>query len=252
MSAGKLPESVMVFAAGLGTRMRPITDTLPKPLVRVGGKCLIDHMLDRLAEAGVSQAVVNVHYLADQVEAHLRGRAAPRVAVSDERARLLDQGGGIKRALPRLGSGPFFACNTDAFWVAEREPVLARLAQAFDPARMDMLLLVADTATSIGVEGQGDFDMSADSRLTRRREGHKAAYVYTGVAILKPDPFAQTRDEVFRLAPFFFDAAARGRLYGYRLAATWLHVGTPAAVAEAGAVMESAAMAQAARLPAGA
>jgi N-acetyl-alpha-D-muramate 1-phosphate uridylyltransferase len=184
MSAGKLPDSVMVFAAGLGTRMRPVTNRLPKPLVKVGGKALIDHMLDRFADAGVARAVVNVHYLADQIEAHLQGRARPRIVISDERAQLLDQGGGIKRALPLLGGGPFLVCNTDAFWTGETAPALAGLAAAWDPAKMDMLLLLAEAATSVGVDWPGDFSMDAEGRLTKRDEGSVAPFVYSGVAIL--------------------------------------------------------------------
>jgi N-acetyl-alpha-D-muramate 1-phosphate uridylyltransferase len=230
----------MVFAAGLGTRMRPVTDRLPKPLVKVGGKALMDHMLDRFAEAGVARAVVNVHYLGDMVEAHLRGRSHPQVLISDERAKLLDQGGGIKRALPLLGPGPFLVCNTDAFWIDETAPVLAGLAAAWDSDKMDMLLLVAERATSVGVDWPGDFDMDAQGRLTKRAEGAVSRFVYSGVAILKPEPFATEAADMFRLAPFFFDAAKRGRLYGHALAGAWLHVGTPQAIGEAEAALARA------------
>src|SRR5271157_4698262 len=129
-----VPKTAMVFAAGLGTRMRPITDAIPKPLVKVGGRTLIDHCLDRLAEAGVGKAIVNVHWLADRIEAHLATRAAPRIVISDERARLLDQGGGIKKALPLIGGAPFFICNTDALWIEGPRSELDRLIKFFDPA----------------------------------------------------------------------------------------------------------------------
>lgn len=230
----------MVFAAGLGTRMRPLTASVPKPLVAVGGRTLLDHMLDRLAAAGVTRAIVNVHHLADQIEAHLARRTSPKIVISDERDRLLDQGGGIRRALSLLGTAPFLVCNTDAFWIGEPRSNLARLAAAWDAGRMDVLLLVADRKRSVGADGKGDFDMGDDGRLTRPREGAEARWIYSGVGILKPEFFAGPRDEAFRLAPLFFDAAGRGRLFGYALEGLWLHVGTPGAVAEAAAAMERA------------
>ncbi len=223
----------MVFAAGLGTRMRPVTDTLPKPLVRVGGRAMLDHMLDRLAEAGVRRAIVNVHYLADQIEAHLIGRRVPEIVLSDERVRLLDQAGGIRKALGDLGSQPFLICNTDALWVEEVESSLNHLADLWDASRMDVLLLVADAATSVGVDWPGDFTMEADGRLTKRREGTVAPFVYAGVGITKPELFAALAEEPVKLAPFFFRAAEEGRLFGCRLEGRWLHVGTPEAIAEA-------------------
>ncbi len=234
------PDAAMVFAAGLGTRMRPVTDHLPKPLVRVGGRTMLDHTLDRLADAGVRRAVVNVHYLADQIEAHLASRREPAVTVSDERDRLLDQGGGIRRALPLLGPGPVLACNTDALWLEGPRSNLKRLFAAWDPARMDALLLVAPTATSIGVDWAGDFAMDEHGRLERRREGVVTPFVYAGVGLLGPEPFGQAADEVFKLAPVFFEAAERGRLFGARLEGVWMHVGTPEAIGEAEAAIERA------------
>ena len=228
-----MPDVAMIFAAGLGTRMRPITDTLPKPLVTVAGRTLLDHNLDRFAAAGVKRAIVNVHWLADQIEAHVAGRAAPEIVISDERAKLLDQGGGIRKALPHLGDAPFFLCNTDAFWIEGPRSNLARLAARFDPQKMDVLMLVAAAATSVGVDWPGDFTMDHDGRLTRREERQVAPFVYSGVAIVKPELFAQEEREVFRLAPFFFEAAEKGRLYGERLDGLWLHVGTPEAIREA-------------------
>lgn len=229
----KRPTTAMVMAAGLGKRMRPITDTLPKPLIEVAGKPLIDHMLERLAQAGVTKAVVNVHYLADLLEAHLRTVQAPRIVVSDERERLLDQGGGILKALPDLGPDPFFICNTDAFWLEGPRSNVDALARAWDPERMDVLLLVAPTVSSIGVDWAGDFTMDADGRLTKRREGCVAPFAYAGIGIFKPSLLADPPGEVFGLARYFFAAAAEGRLHGVRLDGLWLHVGTPQAVAEA-------------------
>ena len=223
----------MVFAAGLGTRMRPVTDTIPKPLVRVAGRALIDHMLDRLAESGVKRAVVNVHYKADQIVRHLAGRTRPEIVISDESAELLDQGGGIMKALPHLGSKPFLICNTDAIWIQNGVWSLQRLYDAWEPKRMDALLLVASTTHSIGVDWAGDFHMDSEGRLTKRRERLVSPFVYSGVGVLKPELFAGETRKIFRLAPTFFDAAEKGRLYGLRLDGLWLHVGTPEAIGEA-------------------
>lgn len=233
MAPPQMPEAAMVFAAGLGARMRPITQSLPKPLVKVAGKALIDHCLDRFAEAGVARAIVNVHWLADQIEAHLAARAEPSIVISDERALLLDQGGGIKRALPLIGDAPFFLCNTDAFWIEGPRSNLQRLAAAFDPERMDAALLVASSAGAVGVDWPGDFSFDPDGRLQPREDRHVAPFVYTGVGIIKPELFAGEQQDVFRLAPFFFEAARKGRLFGQRLDGLWLHVGRPESIAEA-------------------
>ena len=228
-----VPDTVMVFAAGLGKRMRPVTDALPKPLVKIGGRAMIDHMLDRFAEIGVKRAIVNVHYLADQLEQHLAKRTAPEIIISDEREKLLDQGGGIKKVLPLIGGAPFFICNTDAIWLEGARSNLARLAERWDADAMDILLLVAASATSVGVDWAGDFLMDTQGRLSRRGESDVAPFVYAGVGIIKPQLFAGVKEDVFRLAPFFFSAAERGRLFGQRLDGQWLHIGTPAAIEEA-------------------
>jgi MurNAc alpha-1-phosphate uridylyltransferase len=221
----------MVFAAGLGTRMRPITDKRPKPLVSVAGRTLIDRALDEFEEAGVETAIVNVHHLADQIESHLASRARPRIVISNERDLLLDQGGGIKKALPLIGDDPFFISNTDAFWIdAARSNILA-LAEAFDADRMDAALLLAPTQESVGIDWGGDFDLDAQGRIIRR-EGPKP-YVYAGVGLMKPQLFVGVADDVFKLAPFFFEAARKGRLYGVVSSGLWLHVGTVAAIDEA-------------------
>src|SRR5882724_2437436 len=164
------PKCAMVLAAGLGTRMRAFSGQIPKPLVQVGGKPLIDYVLDRLAEQGVERAVVNVHHLADQIERHLAYRERPKILISDERAELLGTAGGVVKALPELGDAPFFHVNSDTIWIDGVKPNLGRLAAAFEPARMDALLLVAPTATSIGYAGRGDFSMAPDGRLIRRGE----------------------------------------------------------------------------------
>jgi MurNAc alpha-1-phosphate uridylyltransferase len=229
----EMPSRAMVFAAGRGTRMRPITDSLPKPLVKVAGTPMLDHMLDRLAAAEVDTAIVNVHHLADQIELHLRHRTAPRILISDERDLLLEQGGGIRKVLAELGPDPFFICNTDALWLEGPRSNLRALARSWNPDIMDVLLLVASSATSVGIDWPGDFTMDGEGRLTRRAERQVAPFVYSGVGIVKPELFAGETRRVFPLSPFFFAAAERGRLYGQRLDGLWLHVGTPEAIGEA-------------------
>ena len=226
-------DTAMVFAAGLGTRMRPITNHIPKPLVEIGGRTMLDHMLDRLAEGGVTRAIVNVHHLADQIETHLNGRTRPQIVISDERAKLLDQGGGIRKVLPLIGDADFFICNTDAVWLEGPHSTIAAMREAWRPDEMDILLLVAATSGSVGVDWPGDFHMAPGGRLTRRAEREVSAFVYAGVGIMKASLFADAQEDVFRLAPYFFRAAEAGRLHGLRLNGQWLHVGTPEAVEEA-------------------
>ncbi|WP_188607148.1 nucleotidyltransferase family protein [Chelatococcus reniformis] len=220
----------MILAAGLGKRMRPITTTTPKPLVRVGGRALIDHAIDRFVDAGVAEVIVNVHYLPDLVETHLGRRKAPAITVSDERTRLLETGGGIKKALPLLGDQPFFVGNSDSLWIEGPRSNVRRLGRAWDPEQMDVLLLLASTATSIGYDGLGDFAMDTAGRLVRRGERLVVPFVYAGVAIVKPALFAETPDGPFSLNLVFDRALERGRLHGLRLDGQWLHVGTPDAV----------------------
>ena len=237
-----IPRRAMVLAAGLGTRMRPLTDTKPKPLVAVGGKALIDHVLDRLAAACVDTAVVNVHHFADQVERHLAARQAPKILISDERGTLLDTGGGVVTALPLLGAAPFFHLNADTIWLDGVKPNLVRLAEGFDAAGMDALLLLAATSSSVGYGGRGDFVMAPDGRLSRRREREVAPFVYAGVAIFSPALFAGAPPGAFSLNLLFDRATDAGRLYGLRLDGVWMHVGTPDAIAAAeAAILASAA-----------
>ncbi|MCB1384884.1 MAG: nucleotidyltransferase family protein [Nitratireductor sp.] len=223
----------MVLAAGLGTRMRPITDQMPKPLVKVHGRTLLDHGLDALAAAGVKKAVVNVHHLADQIEAHVAGRMEPKVIVSDERARLLDSGGGVRKALPALGTGPAFLLNADSFWLEGAQPNLQAMAQRWDDDAMDMLLLVSCTIKAVGYQGQGDFDMDSEGRLKRRGERRIAAFAYCGAAIFHPRLFDGAPDGPFSLNLLFDRAIEAGRLFGMRMDGLWLHVGTPEAIQEA-------------------
>jgi N-acetyl-alpha-D-muramate 1-phosphate uridylyltransferase len=226
-------QTAMVLAAGLGKRMWPVTATIPKPLVKVGGRTLLDHALDRLDQAGTATAVINVHYLADLVEAHVRQRRRPRIVISDERGELLETGGGVKKALPLLGSEPFVLLNSDSLWIEGQQANLVRLGQAWDAGRMDILLLLAGLTASIGYEGRGDFVMDPNGRLMRRGERQVAPFVYAGVAILKPQLFADTPSGAFSLNLLFDRAIAAGRLYGLRLNGQWLHVGTPESIAAA-------------------
>jgi MurNAc alpha-1-phosphate uridylyltransferase len=226
----------MLLAAGLGTRMRPLTDNLPKPLIVAGGKTLLDHNLDQLAFAGVEQVVVNVHYLADQIEAHCKVRAVPRIVISDERAGLLDSGGGVLKALPHLKDGPFFCLNADTIFIDGPRSNMVRMAEAFEPENMDALLLVAPTVTTIGWGNKGDFLMHQDGRLERAGKSRMAPFAYCGVAIFRPELFAG-RPDIFSLNRVFDESEEKGRLFGLRLDGQFMHVGTPQALAEAEAAL---------------
>ena len=229
----RAPHTAIVLAAGLGRRMLPITATLPKPLVKVAGQSLIDFALDRLHEAGMDTVVVNVHHFADMLEAHVGTRTVPRILISDERAALLETGGGVKKALPLLGDGPFITFNSDSLWIEGDEPNLKRLVKAWDPDRMDILMLVAPLSTSIGFDGPGDFHMAENGRLRRRGTDSSAPFAYAGVAIVKPELVHGTPDGAFSANAFYDRAIAKDRLYGLCLEGQWLHVGEPQAIAEA-------------------
>ncbi len=227
------PHKAMVLAAGLGLRMRPLTDQIPKPLVTVAGRTLLDHVLDKLADAGVGESIVNVHYLPDQIIEHVKPRKRPRVTISDERDAVLGTGGGVVKALPLLGNAPFFHVNADTLWIDGVRPNLMRLAEAFEPARMDILLLMAPTAGSIGYEGRGDYAMLPDGALRKRKERQVVPFVYAGAAIMSPRIFAGAPTNEFSLTKIFDVADQQGRLFGLRLDGTWMHVGTPDAVGAA-------------------
>ncbi len=235
--------TAMVLAAGLGKRMRPLTDVVPKPLVRLKSKPLIDHVLDRLAAGGIKRAVVNVHYLPDLIEAHLASRTNPAIIISDERDALLDTGGGVVRALPLLGDAPFLIHNSDSVWIEGVGSNIARLIQAFDPDRMDSLMLLALGATSLGYDGHGDFAMDADGVLSRRGERREAPFVFTGVSIAHPRLFEDAPKGAFSLNTLWDRAIDRGRLLGLRLEGAWMHVGTPQSVEEAERWIDRAASA---------
>ena len=227
-------KSAMVLAAGLGTRMRTLTDAIPKPLVPLAGKPLLDHVLDRLKSAGVEKVVVNVHYMADQIEAHLSGRTAPQIVISDERDMLLDTGGGVARALPMLGEDTFFINNSDSVWIESAAPCLEQMARAWNPDMMDTLLLLAPIHDTLGYQGRGDFDMNKDGLVSRLDEGEEVPFVFTGVSLARKSLFEGCPEGKFSLNVLWDRSIARGRVYGMRLEGAWMHVGTPEAVREAG------------------
>lgn len=232
-SLQRKPHTAIVLAAGLGTRMLPITATMPKPLVKVAGQSLIDFALDKLHEAGIGKVIVNVHHFADMLEDHLRSRTVPQIVISDEREALLETGGGVKKALPLLGTDPFITFNSDSMWIEGESPNLKRLVAAWEPERMDILMLVAPLSTSVGYEGKGDFHRDPDGRLRRRGSDPGADFVYAGVAIVKPEMVAGTPDGAFSANAFYDRAIASGRLYGLPLEGQWLHVGEPHTIREA-------------------
>lgn len=232
-TSSRAPRKAIVLAAGLGKRMLPITATMPKPLVKVAGQSLIDFALDRLHEVGMETVVVNVHHFADMLESHLSTREVPRIVISDERDALLETGGGVKKALPLLGDAPFITFNSDSLWIEGKEPNLKRLVRAWDPERMDILMLVAPLSTSIGFEGPGDFHMDDSGRLRRRGTDPSAPFAYAGVSIVKPELVHGTPNGPFSANAFYDRAIAKDRLYGLCMEGQWLHVGEPQAIAEA-------------------
>jgi MurNAc alpha-1-phosphate uridylyltransferase len=229
----------MVLAAGLGKRMRPLTDTMPKPLVRVAGKALLDWCLDLLADSGVTKAVANVHYLPDQIVAHVAERRTPRVFISDERGGLLDSAGGVIKALPELGDEPFYLLNADTFWIDRSVSNLDALALEWDPARMDILLMLSGLESATGHTGGTDFLVDADGRLTRAK-GDPTGAIYAGAAIMKPELFAGKEIAPASLNRYFDEAIHKGRLFGKLLDGHWITVGTPDAIAPAEAAVARA------------
>ena len=247
MVAGVTVERAMVLAAGLGLRLRPVTDSVPKPLIEVAGGTLIDRILDHLAAAGVAAAVVNTHHLGGMIEAHLRGRRHPRVLLSPE-AELLDTGGGVLNALDRLGRGPFFVVNSDVLWLEGPKSPLGRLAGAWDDARMDALLLLHAAAGAAGCDGDGDFFIDRhgidrhgiDRHGTLRRRGAREAapFLFAGVQMLHPRLFRAAPGATFSLNLLYDQAQAAGRLHGLVHDGAWFHVGTPAGLAAARARLD--------------
>lgn len=229
----KHPTKAMILAAGLGTRMRPLTNALPKPLVKVRGKALIDHAIDRLVAAGVTMIVVNLHYHADKLRNHLEQRRDVEIRFSDETGTILGTGGGIVRALPHFEGEPFFVHNSDTIWAEGFGHALDRLIQRWDPDQMDSLLLMASLVTAMGYEGRGDFLMDSEGRLTRVPDGKLSPFAYPGACIVHPRLFDDAPRGAFPLLMLWEQAIERGRLYGVRLDGVWMHVGTPDALREA-------------------
>jgi len=226
------PTKAMIMAAGLGTRMRPLTNTVPKPLVKLRGRALIDHVIDRLVAAGVTMIVVNVHYLADQLKAHLARRKDVEIRISDETAELLDSGGGIANALHHFGDEPFFHANSDTVWVEGASSALERLKAAWDPERMDALMLLAPTVNTICYDGRGDFMMDSQGRLSRVPEMRLGPFVWMSVEIVHPRLFDGAGQGKFSINPLWDKAIAKGRLYGVRLDGVWMHIDRPSAIVE--------------------
>jgi MurNAc alpha-1-phosphate uridylyltransferase len=223
----------MIMGAGLGSRMRPLTDDRPKPLVIVGGRTLIDHSIDRLVAAGVTEVVVNVHYRAAQLTRHLESRRDVRVIISDETGELLDTGGGVVKALPLFQGEPFFVLNSDSIWIEHGASALRAMQAAWDATRMDGLLLLADMDTAIGYDGSGDFVLGSDGHVARAKGSSGQPYGYLGTQIVHPSLFADTPNGAFSTNMVWDRAIAAGRLFGTVLDGVWLHVGTPQARDEA-------------------
>ncbi|WP_343698313.1 N-acetylmuramate alpha-1-phosphate uridylyltransferase MurU [Caulobacter sp.] len=222
------PKIAMVLAAGLGTRMRPLTNDRPKALVEVAGKALIDHMLDRLAAAGVETAVVNVHAFADRLEAHLKARTtAPKIVISDERPEALETGGGLKQALPLLGDGPVWVANIDSVWIEDGVPALDAMVAAWDPSRMEVLLMLAPTATSLGFHDSGDVFLEDEGSVRFKAAGETGPLVYVGVHICDPAIVRDGPEGPFSLTPLWKTLAADGRVHGVTPDGLWMHVGDP-------------------------
>jgi len=227
-----MPSTAMIMAAGLGTRMLPLTATRPKPLIAVAGTTLLDHVLDLLRDAGVGRIVVNVHYLADQVEAHLAEHAQDfDLAISDERALLRDTGGGLVQALPLIGDDPFFCINADNWFADTAEHALVRMADAWDGARMDVLMLVVPFERAGNTQGTGDFDIDADGRLSREGPKRQRPLVWTGIQMLAKSVVADPPSEVFSTNVFWDRAIATGRCHGLVHDGAWFDVGYPQAIA---------------------
>jgi MurNAc alpha-1-phosphate uridylyltransferase len=222
-------DTAMVMAAGLGKRMRPLTASQPKPLVRVAGKALVDHALDRLADAGIARAVVNVHYMADALEAHVLERKTPRVTISDERDHLLETGGGLIRAQGQLPD-PFFCLNADNIWLDGPKNAFADLSARWDPEAMDALLLVVPHVRASNFSGEGDFYMDPLGRLSRRRPGRIAPFIYTGIQLVSHRLLRDAPEGAFSTNILWNRAIEEGRLYGVSFTGLWFEVGTPQAI----------------------
>ncbi|MBB3064016.1 nucleotidyltransferase family protein [Limibacillus halophilus] len=233
------PKRAMVLAAGYGLRMRPLTDKTPKPLLPVQGRSLLERILDRLAEAGVEEAVINLHHLGEQIEQRLSDRKKPKIRFSWEREEVLETGGGVAKALPLLGDEPFFVINGDVLWLNGYQQALHRLADAWDARQMDALLLVHSTPYAVGYEGKGDFFLAADGRLLRRSPEEVAPFVFAGIQILHPRLFEGAPEGPFSLNRIYDRAAESETLFGLRHDGEWFHIGTPGSLKETEELFDS-------------
>lgn len=225
-------DTAMIMAAGKGTRMMPLTADRPKPLVEVAGVALLDHVLDHLRGAGIGKVVINVHYRAEQVEQHMADRAADfEVTISDERDQLLDTGGCLIRALPLIANDPFLCVNADNWWTDERENAFLHMMRAWDGDHMDVLMLLIPFSAANNTQGQGDFDMGDDGRLSRRQPDSQGAFVWTGIQMLSKRLIVDPPSEVFSTNIFWDRAIAKGRCFGLEHHGLWFDVGYPAAIA---------------------
>lgn len=239
---GVTVHKAMILAAGLGTRMRAYTDTVPKPLVEIAGRTLLDRCLDRLEAAGIREIVVNVHHKADQIEAHLAQKIGKSVKISDERAQLMDTGGGLAKAHPHLGEAPFFTVNSDSIWLEGYRPALDRMAARFDPERMDALLLMSPMNKATGYDGRGDFLVKPWGQLAWRPWAKLAPFVFMGVQLVHPRFLADAPDGPFSIKILWNRAMAAGRLFGIRHDGLWMHVGSPDGVDAANRILGSFAL----------
>jgi len=225
--------TAMIMAAGLGTRMRPLTDKTPKPLIPIHGRSLLDRCLDRLTAAGVERVVINLHYLGEQIRAHLDGYTGAEILFSDENEELLETGGGVRKAAALLGSDPVFVLNSDSIWLEGEEPALDAMARTWAPGRMESLLLLSPMTDCSGFDGRGDFHLHPDGRITRRGEAPHADFAFMGVQITKPDLFKDGPEGPFSTNLIWNKALEQGRLYGLAHTGFWMHVGDPGGLARA-------------------
>ena len=234
----KAPQSAMILAAGLGLRMRPITDKTPKPMIMVDGQPILTHALQRLEAVGVTNVVINTHHLADKIERHYKDYHGAALHFSREKS-LLETGGGVKKALSMLGEKPFFVVNSDAFWLNGPTDALGRLAMQWIPERMDALLMLHSTVDAYGYDGLGDFCCEADGKLTRRVEQEVAPWLFTGVQILDPKTLQNTPKGSFSLNLIYDQALEKDRLFGMVHDGEWFHIGTPYGLSEAEYYMQT-------------
>ena len=231
MTETVIPKTAMVLSAGFGKRMRPLTDTMPKPMVPVNGTPLIGHVMNRLVDVGVERAIVNLHYLGEQIQNYLADENRLEIVFSEE-VDLLETGGGVKHAMSLLGSNPFYVINSDAFWLDGYENTLRRLAREWREDKMDVLLMLQSTVYAYGYEGLGDFDAEASGKLERRQESAVTPWLFAGIQIVHPRALKNTPEGAFSLNVVYDQVSEAERLYGMIHDGEWFHIGTPQSIAE--------------------